>query len=104
MTGPAMSMSDWPCARGGGVEVDEAARPGRRQRSRGAGDHHAAVAVPDQDDIVQVPVEQQLNDVVDVGVEVDVRRERRRTASARPVSDGANTSWPSASSRCFTFA
>ena len=56
----------------GGVEVDDLADP-----VGGAvgdtGDHHAAVAVADEDHVVQVLVEQQVHDVVDVGVEVDRR-------------------------------
>ena len=37
-----------------------------------AGDHHAAVAVAGEHHVVQILVEDQVHDVVDVGLQVDV--------------------------------
>src|SRR4029079_12301974 len=57
--------------RRGRVEVDELADPVARAVGD-TGDHHAAVAVPDEDHVAQVFELQQRDDVADVEVEVDV--------------------------------
>ena len=43
------------------------------------GDDHAAVAVPDQDDVAQIFVMQEGNNVVDMAVEVDTGSEQVRS-------------------------
>jgi hypothetical protein len=53
-----------------GVEVDEAGEAGRVAVGD-AGDDHAAVAVADEHDLVQVLAREQLDDVLDVGLEGD---------------------------------
>jgi hypothetical protein len=58
--------------RGGGVQVDQLLEP-FGDTVGDAGDHVAAVAVPDQDDVVEVLVEQHVDDILDVGVERDIR-------------------------------
>ena len=70
MTGPATSTSDWPLHRRRRVEVDETSHPLGLPVGR-AGDHHAAVAVADQDHVAQVLEAQHGGDVGDVPLEVD---------------------------------
>jgi hypothetical protein len=53
-----------------GVEIDAVAHAVRRA-VRHARDHHPAVAVPDQDRVVQVFIEQQRRHIVDMGIEID---------------------------------
>ena len=54
-----------------GVEVHHAA-DAVGGAVRGAGDHHAPVAVPDQDHVVEILVVEHRHDVADVQIEVDV--------------------------------
>jgi hypothetical protein len=63
--------------RGRRVEVDEVADAVRRPIGD-AGDHHAAVAVADQDHVPQVLVVEHRHHVPDVGVEVDLRAQQVR--------------------------
>ena len=62
------------------VEVDDARQSGRH-RWCSAGNHHATIAVTDKDGIVNVFVVKEGSHVVDVSLEVDIRREQ---ASALP--------------------
>jgi len=52
-----------------GVQVDEMADTVGRA-VRGAGDHHAAIAVPDENDAVQILEMEQFHDVFDVAIEI----------------------------------
>ncbi len=54
-----------------GVDVD-AMRDALRDTVGHAGDHHAAVAVPDEDDVAELLEDEQVDDVLDVGVEPHV--------------------------------
>jgi len=60
-----------------GVEVDDAPDP-IGSPVADSGDHHAAVAVPDEDDVAQVFVVEHGGDVADVQVEIDGRTEKVR--------------------------
>ena len=53
-------------------------------------DHHAAVGVPDEDDVIELFVVDDLEDIGDVVVEVEVTR-NRWDRSPSPVNVGANT-------------
>ena len=69
--GPADVDERLAVDRVGGVEVDEPADAVGGPVGD-AGDHHAAVAVADEDDVAQVLEREHVDDVGDVRVEVDV--------------------------------
>jgi hypothetical protein len=66
----------------------------------GAGDGHTAVAMADEHDIIQILPLDQVDDVGDMGVEID-----RRTAKVRPLAqssegDGINVVAPRSQRSC----
>ena len=70
MIGPATSSSDWPFTGVGGVEVHDAT-DALGGTVGDTGDHHPAVAVPDQDHVAEIFVVEHRDDVGDVQVEID---------------------------------
>ncbi len=78
------------------VEIDEV-REALRHPVGDAGHDHAAVALAGQDHIVQVLIAKQVDDVLDVGLQADLRR--RQVRSLAVAGEGRpNTSWPRACS------
>ena len=63
---PRMSSAELPVGGHEGVEKDQLANPVTDVCER-SGHHHAAVAEPEQDDVVEVLVEHRVDDVGHVG-------------------------------------
>jgi hypothetical protein len=71
ITPGAISDSDWPLAGSRRPDTQDPHTLGHAVG--GAGDHHSAVAVTDEDHLPQILKPQQSGDITDVAVQVDIR-------------------------------